>query len=46
MSFNTVQPNDRETFLFLKQYLAAARELGQKFQNSLRSEVGPIEAKP
>jgi hypothetical protein len=28
-----------------KQYLAAARDLDQKFQNSQRGEVGPIEAK-
>jgi hypothetical protein len=28
-----------------KQYLAAARDLDQKFHNSQRGEVGPIEAK-
>jgi hypothetical protein len=51
-SFSAAQPNGRETFpvekraaKVPKQYLAAARDLDQKFHNSKRGEVGPIEAK-
>jgi hypothetical protein len=50
--FSAAHPNDRETFpvekraaKVLKQYLAAARDLDQKFKNSQRGEVGPIGAK-
>jgi hypothetical protein len=50
--FSAAHPNDRETFPIEKraakvpkQNLAAARDLDQKFHNSLRGEVGPIEAK-
>jgi hypothetical protein len=45
-------PNDRETFpvekraaKVPKQYLTAARDLNQKFSNSKRGKVEPIEAK-
>jgi hypothetical protein len=51
-SFSAARPNDRDTFpvekraaKVPKQHLSAARDLDQKFHNSLRGEVGPIEAK-
>jgi hypothetical protein len=50
-SFSAVHLYDRETppvekraAKVPKQYLAAARDLDLKFQNSKRGEVGPIEA--
>ena len=50
--FSAAHPNNRETFPIEKraakvpkQNLAAARDLDQKFHNSQRGEVGPIEAK-
>jgi hypothetical protein len=52
-SFSAAHFNDRETFPVEKraaevpkQYHAEARDLEQKFQNSYRGEMGPIEAKP
>jgi hypothetical protein len=51
-SFSAAHLNDRETSLVEKraakkpkQYVAAARDLDQKFHNSQRGEVRPIEAK-
>jgi hypothetical protein len=50
--FSAAHPNGRVTYpaekraeKVPKQYLAAARNLDQKFQNSQRGEVGPIDNK-